>query len=365
MKQKKNPEENFMARFLKNKEASLGKSPDDLVFIGNQKVEETTIRVIDYDQENLNEQYLKDIKEGIPYKETATVTWLNIYGLHDTELLKEVGAGFDLHPLVLEDISNTGQRPKMEEYDDYLFFVIKMMRYDEVEGKIHSEQLSMVLGKTFLITFHERPADIFEPVRGRIRKQKGRIRKVGIDYLAYVLLDTIIDNYIFIIERLGEHIEEIEDEILESPTQEVLTKINDYKREMNYLRKSIRPAKEFILQLSRLDSDLIQEQTIPFIKDLLDLSSQAVEVIDTYREMLSDHLNIYNTGVSNRLNEIMKVLTIFSAIFIPLTFIAGIYGTNFEHLPELHYRYSYFVFWGVMLVVALVMVRFFKRRNWL
>ncbi len=354
-----------MARFLKNKDASQGQVPGEPVFIGKQKMQESTIRVIDYDQDNLREEYLQNIKEGIPFKDTSTVTWLNIYGLHDIELLKSVGTAFDLHPLVLEDISNTGQRPKMEEYDDYLFFVIKMMRYDEVDGKMHSEQLSVVLGKTFLITFHERPADIFEPVRNRIRKQKGRIRKVGIDYLAYVLLDTIVDDYIFIIEQLGEHIEDIEDEILASPTQEVLTKINDYKREMNYLRKSIRPAKEFLLQLSRLDSDLIQEQTIPFLKDLLDLASQSVEIIDTYREMLSDHLNIYNTGVGNRLNEIMKVLTIFSAIFIPLTFIAGIYGTNFEHLPELHYRYSYFIFWGVLLTVSLVMVRFFKRRNWL
>ena len=223
----------------------------------------------------------------------------------------------------------------------------------------------MVLGKTFLLTFQERPGDVFEPVRDRIRKQKGRIRRVGIDYLAYALLDTIIDNYIVIIERLGEKIEEIEDEILGNPTQDVLARINDYKREMNYLRKAVRPTREFMLQLSRLDSDLIQETTAPFLKDLLDLASQAVDSIDTYRDMLSDHLNIYNTGVSNRLNEIMKVLTIFSAIFIPLTFIAGIYGTNFDNVPELHYRYSYFAMWGVFLSVILAMLRFFRRRCWL
>lgn len=343
----------------------MGKAPGELVFIGEQKIDESTIQVLDYDQERLNEEYLQDIKDGIPYKETETVTWLNVYGLHDIELIKSFGQGFGLHGLVLEDISHTGQRPKMEEYDDYLYFVLKMMKYDEDEGKINSEQLSMVLGKTFLITFQERPTDVFEPVRERIRKKKGRIRKVGIDYLAYTLLDTIVDNYIFIIERLGEQIEELEEEILENQTQDILTKINNYKREMNYLRKSIRPAKEFIQQLTRIDSDLIREQTMPFLKDLLDLASQAVEVVDTYREMLSDHLNIYNTGVSNKLNEILKILTIFSAIFIPLTFIAGVYGTNFEYLPELHYRYSYFIFWIVLIVVVLVMVRFFKRRNWL
>ncbi|MBU1641661.1 MAG: magnesium/cobalt transporter CorA [Proteobacteria bacterium] len=354
-----------MARFFKNKEAAIGQVPGELVFIGKQKVQDATIKVIDYTKDSLTELELHDIKEGIVFKESETVTWVNINGLHDTEVIREIGQGFGLHALSLEDIVNTGQRPKMEEFDDYLFFVIKMMRYDQADGKIHSEQLSMVLGTTFLLTFQERPGDVFEPVRERIRKHKGRIRGVGIDYLAYALLDTIIDNYIFIIERLGEQIEAIEDEILDNPTQEILSKINNYKREMNYLRKSIRPAREFILQLSRIDSNLVQEQTMPFLKDLLDLSTQAVEVIDTYREMLSDHLNIYNTGVSNRLNEIMKVLTIFSAIFIPLTFIAGIYGTNFEYLPELHFRYGYFVFWGVMLVVAVTMVRFFKRKNWL
>lgn len=353
-----------MARFLKNKEASLGKSPGELIFIGEQKIDEPTVQIIDYDQEHLNEECLHNIKDGIPYEDTSTVTWLNLYGLHDPEVIKVFGQGFGLHSLVLEDIINTAQRPKLEDYDDYIYIVLKMMRYDEEEGKISSEQVSMVLGKTFLITFQERPADVFEPVRARIRKQKGRIRKVGIDYLAYTLLDTIVDNYIYLIERLGEQIEEMEEEILENQTQDILTKINNYKREMNYLRKSIRPAREFLQQLSRIESDLIQESTVPFLKDLLDLGNQAVEVIDTYREMLSDYLNIYNTGVSNKLNEIMKVLTIFSAIFIPLTFIAGIYGTNFEYLPELRFRYAYFIFWTVLIGVALVMVRFFKRKNW-
>lgn len=354
-----------MARFLKQKTGTLGQVPGELIFVGEQKTAEVHIRVIDYDQEQLSDQELRDIKDGLIYKETPTVTWINVNGLHDTELIREIGKGFGLHPLVLEDIVNTGQRPRMEEYDDYLYFALKMMRYDEGTGKVSSEQLSMVLGKNFLLTFQEQPGDVFEPVRERIRKQKGRIRKVGIDYLAYALLDTVVDNYLYIIERMGEQIEEIEDRILDNPTQAVLTKINDYKREMNYLRKTIRPAREFILQLSRLDSTLLQDSTLPFLKDLLDLSNQAVDVIDSYREMLSDHLNIYNTGISNRLNEIMKVLTIFSAIFIPLTFIAGIYGTNFEFVPELKYRYSYFVMWGVMVVVAGFMLRFFRRRGWL
>lgn len=354
-----------MARFLKKKTAALGQVPGELVFIGEQKVEKVTLRVIDYDQDHLTEHEMQDIRKGLPYKETDSVTWININGLHDMELIREVGRGFDLHPLTLEDIVNTGQRPKMEEYDDYLFFALKMMRYDENVGEIRSEQLSMIVGKTFLLTFQERPGDVFEPVRERIRKHKGRIRRVGIDYLAYALLDTVVDNYLFSIERLGEQIEEIEEQILDNPSQAVLSKINDCKREMNYLRKTIRPARELILQLSRLDNELLQQETQPFIKDLFDLASQAVEAIDAYREMLSDHLSIYDSRVNNRLNEIMKVLTIFSAIFIPLTFIAGIYGTNFEYLPELKYHYSYFGMWGVMIVVAGFMLRFFRRKGWL
>lgn len=354
-----------MARFLKNKEAAIGKAPGELIFIGEQKVKESTIAVIDYDNENLSEEELKDINDGIRYKQTDTVTWLNINGLHDTDLIRQFGEVFDLHALVLDDIVNTGQRPKMKDYDDYIFFSIKMMQYNEEKGEVQSEQLSMILGKTFLLTFQERPGDVFQPVRERIRRQKGRIRKGGIDYLAYALLDTICDNYIYIIERLGEQIEDIEGDILDNPNKEVLTRINNYKREMNYLRKTVRPVREFMLQLTRLDSDLIHAETEPFLKNLLDLSNQAVDVIDTYREILSDHLNIYNTGVGNRLNEIMKVLTIFSAVFIPLTFIAGIYGTNFDNVPELHFRFSYFIMWGVFIIVTFAMLRLFKRRHWL
>ena len=354
-----------MARFFKKKDASLGKAPGSLTFIGTKKIDYARIRVIDYDPANLQELELKDIADGVSFKDTETVTWINIDGVHDTELIKNIGENFGLHPLIMEDIVNTGQRPKMEEFDDVLFFVIKMLRYDKEEEMVIGEQLSMVLGRTFLLTFQEQLGDVFDPVRERIRKHRGRIRGTGIDYLAYALLDTIIDNYIHIIERMGEKIEDIEEEILDDPGPDLLQRINLYKREMNYIRKSVRPAREFILQLNNLDTDLIHEKTFPFLKDLLDLATQAVEVIDTYREMLTDHLSIYHTGVANKLNEIMKVLTIFSAVFIPLTFIAGIYGTNFEYLPELHYRYAYFVFLIVLIVVALIMLKFFKRRGWL
>jgi len=354
-----------MARFFKKRDENKGLAPGSLVFIGNKKMEHIRIRVIDYDKSKLNETQIDDISKGKEFKETKTVTWINIDGLHELTLMQEIGDIFDLHPLLLEDILNTGQRPKLEEFDNCLFLVLKMLRYDKEKQVILAEQLSMVLGSTYLLTFQEQPGDVFEPVRERIRKQKGRIRGTGIDYLAYALLDTVVDNYISIIERLGEQIEDIEEDVLTNPKPAVMDKINTFKREMNYLRKSIRPLREAIIQLLKLDSELIKENTIPFLKDLLDLITQATEAIDTYREMLSDQLNIYNSSISNRMNDIMKVLTIFAAIFIPLTFIAGIYGTNFEYVPELHFKYSYFIFWGVMISVAIAMLAFFKRKDWI
>jgi len=354
-----------MARFLKKNKASLHRPPGAVIFVGSQKVEQASVSVMDYDQGNLRELDLKKVADGERFKKTDTATWINVDGVHDTDLITELGRIFDLHPLILEDIVHTGQRPKMEEYDDCLFLVVKMLRFDKDQDQVIGEQLSMVLGRNFLLTFQEQPSDSFEPVRERIRRQKGRVRGAGIDYLAYALLDVVVDNYIFIIERLGEKVEDLEEEVLLAPSQAVLEKITRYKREMNYIRKSVRPFRELILQLNSLDSDMISDKTAPFLRDMQGLALQSVEIIDTYREMLFDHLNIYNTGVSIKLNEIMKVLTIFSAIFIPLTFIAGVYGTNFEYFPELHYRYSYFIFWAFLLLVALVMVKFFRRRGWL
>ncbi len=354
-----------MARFLKKREASKGLAPGSLVFVGDKKVENIRIRVIDYDKDALNEEELKDISKSAKFENTDTVTWINVDGLHDLELMKEIGKIFSIHPLLLEDILNTGQRPKIEEFDNCLFMVLKMLRYDREKQMILAEQLSMVVGKTYLLTFQEKPGDVFEPVRDRIRKQKGRIRITGVDYLSYALLDIIVDNYIHIIEMLGEQIEELEEDVISHPNSILMEKINNFKREMVFLRKSIRPVKEAVVKLSKLDSEFIDDKTIPFIKDLEDHIIQAVESIDTYGDMLSDQLDIYNTGVNNRINDIMRVLTIFAAIFIPLTFIAGIYGTNFEYLPELHFKYSYYIFWGVMITLAVSMIIFFRKKGWL
>ncbi len=352
-----------MARFFKNRHATLGQLPGEPVFIGQKKMEHTDIHVIEYHDSFLNEYDPANIKDVV--MDNKAVTWINVNGLHDTALMRELADKFSIHPLALEDIVNTGQRPRIEEYDEHLYLVTKMMRIDRKDDQIHSEQLSLILADKLLITFQERPGDVFEPVRSRIRHHKGRIRNQGADYLAYSLLDCVSDHYTSVVEHFGEQIEDLEEPIRKDPDKALLEKINDYKQEMNYLKKILRPARESIAAMARLDSDLIDEATRPFIKDLLDSVTQSAEITDTYRDMLSDHLDIYNTSVNNRLNETMKVLTIFSAIFIPLTFIAGIYGTNFDFLPELHFKYSYPIFWGVLIVIAGIMLRFFRKKKWL
>jgi magnesium transporter len=353
-----------MARFLKNRIPVKGQSPDALIFVGTRKMDQIEIRLIDFDDVHLTDQKLTDINDAVRYKATESRTWININGLHDVTVIGNIGQTFDLHPLVIEDILNTGQRPKIDDYESYLFIVLKMIRYDNETQMVVNEQLSLVVADRFVLTFQERPGDVFEPVRERIRRQKSRIRASGTDYLACALMDTVVETYISVIEQMGEQIEDIEEEILSGHDSEVMEKINLFKRETNYLRKSIRPAREAIFQLSRLESDLIHETTRPFTKDLEDLIIHATEAIDTYRDLLTDQLNIHNSVTANRMNDIMKVLTIFAAVFIPLTFIAGVYGTNFEYLPELKYKYSYFIFWGVMIVIAGASLYYFKKKNW-
>lgn len=353
-----------MARFFRKRDEARGQVPGSLIFIGKQKVDHTSIHVMAYDVDRVKEFDVPS--NSIDSLQTeAGCNWINIYGLHEVDVIKALGVRFDVHPLVLEDVLNTGQRPKFEEFDEELFLVLSMFRYDSVEEVVHAEQLGMVIGNGFVITFQEQPGDVFEPVRERIRKAKGRIRTLGADYLAYALLDTIVDNYIHVIERLGERVEELDEDVLDEPDREILGRISRAKRELNYMRKSIRPAREALLQLSKVESDRITEDIVPFLKDLQDLVTHATEAIETYREMLSDQLNIYHSSLGNRMNDVMRVLTIFAAIFIPLTFIAGIYGMNFEYFPELHYRYSYFVFWGVIVAIGGGMLLYFRKKGWL
>jgi magnesium transporter len=353
-----------MARFVTKHKNEIGLSPDALLFRGNKKIDYVLLRVIDFDANNLEENTVQKIEEIIKYKDKETVTWLNIDGLHNIALMEEIAQKFNLVQLILSDVLNTQARPKVQEYDNCIFLSIKMLQHDPNTNLISVENLSLILTKSVLISFQERKGDVFEPVRDRIRKQKKRIRNSGTDYLAFALLDIVIDNYIYIISLLGEKIETLEENLLLDPNQNVIDQINTYKRELNFLRKNIKPAKELILYLSKMDSELINESTNIHIKELQDNINQASESTDSYRDILSDQLNIYHTTISSKLNDIMKFLTIFSVIFIPLTFIAGIYGTNFDVVPELHYEYSYFIMWGIMVTVAIGMLIYFRKRKW-
>jgi magnesium transporter len=354
-----------MARFIKKSKQEIGISPDELLFRGEQKVNSVLLRIIDFDAVNIEENALNTVDEVLKYQDKNTITWFNIDGIHNTDIMEKITKGFHLDPLVMSNVMNTDSRPMVQEYDNCIYISIKMLQHDDETNVIHVENLSLILTKSVLITFQERKGDVFEPVRNRIRKQKRRIRTSGTDYLAFALLDIVIDNYIYIISVFGDKIESLEENLLMEPKQSVIEDINIYKRELNFLRRNVKPAKEMILNLSKIDSDLINESTDIHFKELMDNINHASESSDSYREILSDQLNIYHTTISSKLNDIMKFLTIFSVIFIPLTFIAGIYGTNFEVVPELHYQYSYFIMWFVMIIVAVGMLIYFRKRKWL
>lgn len=353
-----------MTRFIKKNRSEIGLSPDELIFRGQQKIDQVLLRIIDFDSTHLTEDAVKTVKEVSEFQHKNTVTWINVDGLHNTSIMEEITSAFNFDTLVMAEVLNTDARPRVIEYDNCTLVTVKMLRLDEQSGKTIVENLSLILTKTVLMSFQEQKGDVFEPVRERIRKQKKRIRNGGTDYLIFALLDIVVDNYLFVISILGEKIETLEETLLINPNQNVINEINNYKRELNSLRKSIKPAKEMIFSLAKTDSDFITESTYVHFKELEDNISQANDASDDYREILSDQLNIYHTTISSKLNDIMKFLTVFSVIFIPLTFIAGIYGTNFEYLPELKYKYSYFIMWFVMIVVAVGMLLFFKKKKW-
>ncbi len=355
-----------MPRFIKRVSKTIGLSPGALVHVGKKKIEKVRIRLIDYDEAQLQEKEPKTIEECFPFKDLPTVTWVNIDGLHDIEVMEKLGKHFDLHPLVLEDILNTEQRPKIEDFEDYVFVVLKMLYFDEKEDVIRAEQVSIIFGSNFVLSFQERVGDTFDPLRERIRNAKGRVRKMGTDYLAYALMDAIVDNYFTVLEKLGEKIEGMEEELVTNPTPETLQTMHNLKREMIFLRKSVWPLREVVSRLERGESKLIKDSTGIYLRDVYDHTIQVIDTIETFRDMLSGMLDIYLSSVSNRMNQVMKVLTIIATIFIPLTFVAGIYGMNFEYMPELKWHWFYpKAFWLVMIGVAGVMLVYFRRKRWL
>lgn len=355
-----------MNRLIKKRSKKAGLPPGTIVHIGEKKVEKVRITIVDYDETNFEEKEAKTIQECFPFKDKPTTTWINIEGVHEPDIIEKIGGHFSLHPLLLEDIANTEQRPKMEDYGEYIFIVLKMLSYDEKTKEVKAEQVSLIFGSNFVISFQEGiQGDVFDPVRERIRNGKGRTRKMGADYLAYALVDAIVDNYFLILEKLGEKIEDVEEELVTNPASETLRGIHHLKREMIFLRKSVWPLREVISCLERGESTLIKESTKIYLRDVYDHTIQVIDTVETFRDMLSGMLDIYLSSISNRMNQIMKVLTIIATIFIPLTFIVGIYGMNFEYMPELEWPGSYFVLLGIMAIIAIFMLTYFRKKGWL
>ena len=352
-------------KFTWKRAKKTGLPPGTPVFIGDKKAEETKITILDYDETQFQEKKVREIEECFPFKETPTVTWINVDSVHDVGFIQKLGEQFDLHPLIIEDIVNTQQRPKMEESENYIYIVLKMLYLDAESNGTQVEQVSVVFGKNFVISFQEREGDIFEIIRERIRNGKGRIRKMGTDYLAYALIDAVVDHYFIILEKDGEKIEVLEEKVVSEPRPETLQEIHRLKRDMIFLRRSVWPLRELVNSLERGESPMIQKTTRIYLRDVYDHTIQVIDTLETYRDMLSGMHDTYLSSISNRMNEVMKVLTIIATIFIPLTFIAGIYGMNFEFMPELKWRWAYFGVWGIILIIGIFMLLFFKKKKWL
>jgi magnesium transporter len=354
-----------MPKLIKKRSRKAGLSPGTLIHIGEKKAETLKITVMDYDEAHFQEKEINTVEECFAFKNAPGVTWINIDGLHRVEILEKLGECYGFHPLVLEDILNTDQRPKMEDYGDYLYIVLRMLSYNDKSSQIETEQVSLILGPNFVFSFQESQGDVFDPVRERIRSGKGRIREMGSDYLAYALLDLIVDNYFMIMEKLGETIEFLEEKLVTQPVPETLQTIHQLKRELIFLRKAVWPLREVIGGLERGELALIKETSRVYLRDVYDHTIQVIDTIETFRDMISGMLDIYLSSVSNRLNSVMKVLTIIATIFMPLTFLAGIYGMNFKYFPELEWRGSYPVFWLVVVLISVSMLLYFKKKNWL
>jgi len=355
-----------MPRFvMKRTHQKVGLPPGTLVHTGDQKVEKARINIIDYDEARIEEKEVETVEECFPFRDSPSVTWINIDGVHDLELVGKIGEYFNIHPLTLEDIVNTGQRPKLEDFENHIFIVLKMLYCEPVKDEVEAEQVSLIVGSNFVISFQERVGDVFNPVRERIRKGKGRIRRAGADYLAYALIDSIVDNYFVILEQLGEGIEDVEQELATNPTQDTLQNIRVFKKEMLFLRKSVWPLREVVNSLERGELALFHESTGIYLRDVYDHTIQIIDTVESYRDMLSGMLDVYLSSISNKMNEVMKVLTIFASIFIPLTFFAGIYGMNFTFMPELGWPWGYFAALGFMALVGISLVIYFRRKKWL
>ncbi len=357
-------------RLRKHRQKKTGAPPGTLHYVGEQYVEEMRFHITHFTPDKIEHTEIDEPEEMRPYLESEGIVWLRVHGLHEVDQIQEIGKIFDLHPLLMEDILNTGQRPKTDDYDDHLYHVMRLLFFNDAKNETYSEQLSLVYGENFLITFQESDFVYFQNVRNRLEKKESRLRNSGTDYLSYVIIDTVVDYYLHVMERFGERVIQIEYEVLDDPDEEVLTQVHNLRRELLELRKTIAPSRDLLNNLLRLEHSLLHEENRIYYEDVYDHTMLIMDAIQNNRDMLVGSFDTYMSNVSNRMNEVMKVLTIIATIFIPLTFIAGIYGMNFDtespyNMPELSAYYGYPITMGLMLIVAIIMVIYFKRKDWM
>lgn len=352
-------------RFIRPTAKTQWLPPGSLEPKPEEAVQPVTMHMFLYDENSFEEKELQSLEEFFATPIDGKVVWLNINGIHDTGLLQQLGDRYDIHPLVLEDITHTYQRPKLDDYEDFLYLVLKMITYDDITREIYTEQVSIVLLKGLVISFQEREGDVFDPIRERIRTGRGRLRKMGADYLAYALMDIIVDTYFSILEQIGLRMEPIEKTLMSQPTEKTMHEIHHMKREIIYLFNTLWPLRQLVTSLQQNESKLINKSTRFFLRDIYDHIMQVVDTIQSLRDVVSGMMDMYMSIVNNKMNEVMKVLTVIATIFIPLTFIAGIYGMNFTYMPELQWKYGYFAVLGVMFCIFIGMLVYFKRQRWL
>ena len=343
---------------------SAGEAPEKVIFIGDKKMDKTILRRLCYSHDNVQETVHDDKRDMSEFTRCDGISWFQVYGVHDVELLAQLGKSFDIHPLILADIANTEHNPKMDIFDHQIFIELKRMIYNPKSRAIDSEQCSLLLGKNYVMSFLERDDDVFDPIIKRIKAGKQKITSASSGFLVYSLIDIIVDDYYSILEQIGEDIEDLEDNIIEKPSIKDIEQIHSIKHSLIYLRKAVWPLREVVKKFDVEAADFYDKSDYIYLRDLYDHIIQIIDTVETQREILAEILDIYLSSVSNKLNQIMKVLTIISTIFIPLTFISSIYGMNFKFMPELEWQWSYPILMTSMLIISGVMLFMFKRKGW-
>jgi len=351
-------------KIRKKTSAKVGLPPGSIFHVGEQKIEKVKITLTEYDEKKVETFEINSVEEIDPYTDTPQVTWVSVSGLHDTELIKQIGEKFNIHPLVLEDILNTETRPKIEMTDDYIFIAMKMLTHNKSKDQIDTEQVSFLLGNNFVFSFLEKSDSVFKPIKDRITEQLGRVRKQPSDYLFYALMDVVVDEYFLVLEQLEHNIESLDDEVIKDGDKSQIEKIYSLKNKLLLTRRSLWPLREIFTRLTREETKLINKKIVPYLRDLLDHTMHITETIEFQHEITNGLMQTHLSMMSFKMNEVMKVLTIIATIFIPLTFIVGIYGMNFPNMPEMKWPWAYFALWGVMIGLTMLMLYFFKKKKW-